>query len=215
VSLIDDALKRAQAAGESEARSPVDRPWVPAPLPDESLARRRRLLRALAIALLVALAAGGAIFLMRREGRGDLPLSRGERRAQGVTSATAVPQPTAVSAALEPKRAGTAKPRPTRPPLTPAQGTPEAEAAIPTPASPSSVPERLTNGKTYIGSVALAGGARIELGGIAWSESEPRALVNDRVVAVGAYVEGFSVSTIEPDRVALEKGGLTIYLSVR
>jgi hypothetical protein len=91
----------------------------------------------------------------------------------------------------------------------------EREVAAPVPASPAPTSGRLTSGKTYVGSVSLAGGARIELGGIVWSETEPRALLNDRVVAVGSYVEGFTVSKIDADRVALEKDGVTISLSVK
>ena len=63
--------------------------------------------------------------------------------------------------------------------------------------------------------MTLPGGAKIELGGIVWSETEPRALLNDRVAAVGAYVEGFTLSKIEQDRVVLEKDGVTISLSVK
>ncbi|HTR02705.1 MAG TPA: hypothetical protein VMN82_05870, partial [Thermoanaerobaculia bacterium] len=69
--------------------------------------------------------------------------------------------------------------------------------------------------KTYPGSVTLPDGGRIELGGVVWSESEPRALLNDRVLGVGAYVEGYSVLRIEEDRVVLEKDGATLTLTVR
>jgi type II secretory pathway component PulC len=69
--------------------------------------------------------------------------------------------------------------------------------------------------RTYAGSVTLPGGEKIELGGIAWSEEEPRALLNDRVVGVGGYVDGYSVSKIETDRVVLEKDGATIVLTVK
>jgi hypothetical protein len=61
----------------------------------------------------------------------------------------------------------------------------------------------------------LGGGVKIELGGIVWSETEPRALLNDRIVAPGGYVEGFNVVKIEEGRVALEKDGVTIYLAVK
>ena len=48
-----------------------------------------------------------------------------------------------------------------------------------------------------------------------WSDAEPRALLNDRVAGVGAWVEGFTVAKIEPERVALEKDGVTIFLSLK
>jgi hypothetical protein len=82
--------------------------------------------------------------------------------------------------------------------------------------APASHPlSAVVDGKSYAGSVTLPGGAKIELGGIVWSETEPRALVNDRIVAVGAYFEGFTLSKIEENRIALEKDGATIYLTVK
>ena len=87
---------------------------------------------------------------------------------------------------------------------------PDADAPA---AEPSA--QHLTVGRTYVGSIALPEGAKVELGGIVWSETEPRALLNDRIVAAGAYVEGFTVSKIEADRVELEKDGLRIFLAVK
>ena len=89
-------------------------------------------------------------------------------------------------------------------------------AGVPKPAEvPAPRRDRLVSGKTYAGSVTLPEGARIELGGIVWSETEPRALLNDRVLGVGAYVEGFRVGTIETERVELRKDDLTIFLTVQ
>jgi hypothetical protein len=76
-------------------------------------------------------------------------------------------------------------------------------------------PQAVADGKTYAGSVTLPGGGKIELGGIVWSETEPRALLNDRIAAVGAYIEGYNLTKIEENRVALEKDGVTIYVSVK
>jgi hypothetical protein len=70
-------------------------------------------------------------------------------------------------------------------------------------------------GKSYKGKVALPDGGSIELGGIVWSEADPRALVNDRVVAVGAYVQGYTIERIEEDRVVLEKDGKRITITVK
>ena len=41
MSLIDEALKRAQEATRSQGAKTDARPWTPAPLPDAGLARRR------------------------------------------------------------------------------------------------------------------------------------------------------------------------------
>ena len=72
-----------------------------------------------------------------------------------------------------------------------------------------------SGGKTYHGRIALPDGGSLELGGIVWSDAEPRALVNDRVVGVGAYVQGYTVERIEEDRVILEKDGKRVTISVK
>ena len=60
MSLIDDALKRAQAAQGNRPPENGKRPWTPAPLPDRGRADRRRALRvAVAVLILVTAGAGG------------------------------------------------------------------------------------------------------------------------------------------------------------
>jgi type II secretory pathway component PulC len=63
--------------------------------------------------------------------------------------------------------------------------------------------------------VELPDGGSLELGGIVWSEADPRALVNDRVVGVGAYVQGYTIERIEEDRVVFEKDGKRITITVK
>ena len=114
-----------------------------------------------------------------------------------------------------PTAAAPARPRPTRAPAATGDeaGITAAPSAAPEPPAPR--PQTLAAGKTYAGSVLLPGGVKIELGGIVWSEVEPRALLNDRITGVGAWIEGFTVTKIEPERVALEKDGLTIFLALK
>ena len=219
MSLIDDALKRAQAAGEGEAVRPTNRPWIPTPLPDPGIARRRALVRWLGIAAAVIVVAAAGVWFVRKEFGSPLPLPAGEGRGEGRPAAAVAPQPTATpdAVALATPIVVT-KPRTTRAPSAPApekvEG--EAEALKPAPAPPAPrAPQAVANGKTYAGSVTLPGGAKIELGGIVWSETEPRALLNDRIAAVGAFVEGYSLTKIEENRVVLEKDGVTIYVSVK
>lgn len=216
MSLIDEALKRAQSAGEGGAAQPGERPWSPPPMPDAGRARGVKLRRVAGAALLTVAAAGAAYLALRRE-----PPAASNSPAQPVTRPLA---PTSAPVAVD--AAPTAFPVsvvPT-PPISRASaavlersleegtGGPEAAAAVEVPAPR---PQRLVSGKTYAGSVALAEGARIELGGIVWSETAPRALLNDRVLGVGAYVEGFTVVSIETERVELRKDDLTIFLSVK
>ena len=113
-----------------------------------------------------------------------------------------------------PASASAPRPRPTRVVAPPPSAEPaEAEAPAPGPAPKPSGP--IASGKTYAGSVTLPGGDRIELGGIVWSETEPRALLNDHVLGTDSYVEGYRVAKIEEDRVALEKDGVTIWVTVK
>ena len=161
------------------------------------------------------MAAGAAVWLLRRAPAEN---ARVPAREAPVAVAVAVTAPPLAAPAPEPSAApgGAAarSPRPT--PLPAATGEPDvpsAASAAPEPPAPRA--QALADGKTYPGSVALPGGAKIELGGIVWSETEPRALLNDRIVGVDAWVEGFTVAKIEPERVALEKDGLTIFLSLK
>ena len=222
MSLIDDALKRAQAAGGGEAK-PANRPWIPTPLPDPGIARRRAAVRWVGIAAaVIAVALAGVWFGRREFVASGHPLPAGEGRGEGRPAAVPVPQPTATPDAVAlATPIIVAQPLVTRPPRaaapTPAAAEAETAAAVkPAPAPPAArAPQAVADGKTYAGSIALPGGAKIELGGIVWSETEPRALLNDRIAAVGAFVEGYSLTKIEENRVALEKDGVTIYISVK
>ena len=118
---------------------------------------------------------------------------------------TLVPTPNAPPAAV----AAPTRPRPTKVAMPQAVDTSSEVVEVPPPRSV------LDDGRTYVGVVNLPDGRRIELGGIVWSEEEPRALLNDRIVATDAYVEGFTVSKIEENRVALVRDGMTIYLSLK
>ena len=216
MSLIDDALKRAQAAGQPAAAGPpAERPWVPAPLPDAGPARRRRLAR-IATAVLAILAAAGAGVWFLRKAPAERPVSPLRQAQLPESSAvTAPPLAAAFPTVSVPPAQAAAKLRPTRLPA-PTGGDPgESAPASAAPDPPAPRAQILVDGKTYAGSVLLPGGAKVELGGIVWSEAEPRALLNDRIAGVGAWVEGFTVAKIEPERVVLERDGLSIFLSLK
>lgn len=169
----------------------------------------------------LVLAAAGAAYLLLRHPAGEPPARRSEAVVPTARPATSAELPTALPVVIVPT-----PPRPSRraaPPSAPSE--PGAAAKAPAPRSepvaagaetPVSRPlPRLGPPRSYAGGVTLPGGDKIELGGIAWSETEPRALLNDRIVAVGGYVDGYSVSRIETDRVELVKDGVTIVLTVR
>ena len=224
MSLIDDALKRAQAADEKAAGKPAERPWIPTPMPDAGLARRRAVMRGLGIAVASLVVAAAAVLVFRRPSGSGSPVPARSGSDLGPSPAALAPlsSPTPLQEVVAvptpttpvPASASAPRPRPTRAVAPPPSAEPAgAEASASVPAPKPSGP--IANGKTYAGSVTLPGGDRIELGGIVWSETEPRALLNDHVLGRDSYVEGYRVAKIEEDRVALEKDGVTIYVTVK
>lgn len=211
MSLIDEALKRAQAATPGAEGREGDRPWVPTPMPDAGRARGLFLRRATWAALLTIAAGGAAYWYAGRRPAGAV--ARPRPASHHIASEAAVPAPSLPTSfplsVVAPPPRGNARVIPADAPA-PAPAPVRAVEAAPAARAP-----RLASGRTYAGSVALSDEAKIELGGIVWSEAEPRALLNDRVLGVGGYVEGFVVTGIETDRVALRKDDLVIYLSVK
>jgi hypothetical protein len=234
VSLIDEALKRAQEASRRQGEPERARPWSPPPLPDAGLARRRAIARALGIGagVIAGLAAVGVlgwiVWNAAASEKTASPVAPAATRA--VAAAAPTPEPTLPETIVsKPPSANAASgvpasPAPIRAPATAsvngAAQSPrtDAQPSVPAPAPAPAVasqPKGLSDGRTYIRVVELPEGGRIELGGIVWSEEEPRALLNDRIVAVDGYVEGFTVSKIDENRVVLTRDGMTIYLAVK
>jgi hypothetical protein len=56
--------------------------------------------------------------------------------------------------------------------------------------------------------------AGIVLEGIVWSETEPVAMINGRILRVGGAVEGYIITKIEPQAVELQGERGTIRLTV-
>jgi hypothetical protein len=212
LSLIDDALKRAREADEKRDGAPRERPWVPAPLPDPAIARRRRLWRGLMLAAIGGAVLAGGFVLFRRtaEPKPGAVTEQGQGRP-GSPPTAVLASPTLVAVEVPPPPAA---PRPTRPARSaPNEAVAEATAGETEarPAPPPAAPRE----RVYSRSVTLPGGEKIELGGIVWSEADPRALVNDRVVGVGSYVEGYTVTKIEEDRITLERDGAGLVVSLK
>ncbi len=217
MSLIDDALKRAQAAGDAAAGRPAERPWIPTPMPDAGLARRRAAIRWIGIAAVAIVVLGAGIALLRGAWTSGSRLPAEKAPAEprpAVLASTPTLAPEAVVVVTTPFPAARFRPtRAPRPVEVAADAVSEPSEARPTaPARPAA---SIVNGRTYAGALTLPGGERIELGGIVWSETEPRALLNDRILGVGSFVEGFHVAKIDEDRVELEKDGVTISITVK
>ena len=199
-------------------------------MPDPGIARAARL-RRIAGVLCVVLAAAGAGYLWLRSAGSSAPAPVKPaptavpvaRSAEVPTELPVVVVPTpprvrraAADVEAAPPAAPSTSARKAAVPAPVSESAPVAPAPSPAPQAVPHAPRPAAAGpRTYPGSVTLPGGEKIELGGIAWSEEEPRALLNDRIVGVGGYVDGYSVSKIETDRVVLEKDGATIVLPVK
>jgi hypothetical protein len=237
MSLIDEALKRAQAAHQGEGRPEEgSRPWTPAPLPDRQRIARARARTIAAVFLAVAAMAVAGTLLFRRERkdavRPSVPPASSTDKASGSaglppieSEVTVAPPPRGLPSLAGPP--GETRPASTPPPsaasVRPAASSPASPAAahltLPAAAGRAEAGERKPRGpaevRAYVGEMPLPGGGKISLDGIVYSESNPVAVVNGKVLPPGGYVEGFTIVTILPDRVELEREGAKIFLTLR
>jgi len=223
MSLIDEALKRAEleAARRDGLRSGAY-PWVP-----EHMPRRRRGRGLIAAAFILLAAIGLGWFLWRR---GETPVIQNPKSTiqnspspvERLETVEVPPPPVGI-----PQRAlardkssanavGTESKRPT-----PAFDTARARVAPPKePGSGSAAAESkpargLSDGRTYAGEVTLPEGPKIALEGIVFSETNPVALINGKVLPPGGVVEEFTIVSIKPDRVELNGRGVTIVVTLK
>lgn len=222
MSLIDDALKRAQAAQEAGRQN--GRPWTPPPLPDSRAARSRGI-RAAAWTGAGVLVLAAAVLLWRPRNPAKPALLSAPAKAPSAAAATLPPITSEVAVAppssgLPPgaiaSSRGETSARPAGKTLERSRATP---APVPAAAAPSagtreSRPHSALNAqeRSYPGEMPLAGGGKITLDGIVFSEASPVAVLNGRVLPVGGFVEGYTVVKILPDRVELEADGARVFL---
>lgn len=127
--------------------------------------------------------------------------------------------PPAQAPTVTPLTARETAPPPALPPAAapqPAPASPAPEALpepapepIPAPAAPAAAPG------VYYREAPLPGGGKLELRGIAFSGTQPTALVNDRVMVAGESVEGYTLVKIEPKRVELQGPDGAIVLTLQ
>ena len=224
MSLIDEALKRAQAAGPVPAeRAPA---WTPTHLPQRRTSAARVAFPI--AAALVALTAAAWLFLHRGRPVASRPPSPARAEASPPTTVPAevagriegpeviVPPPVVPPAA---RRSGSAeissRPKSDETKSAPAKIA-ESHPLVSSPATPAhAAPKTLADGKSYSGEISLPNGAKIELDGIVFSDTNPVALLNGRVIAPGGSIEGMTVARVEPDRVELQGNGVTVFLLVK
>ncbi len=216
MSLIDDALNRAreEAVRQEAARKSGTSRWAPSHVPG---ARKRASGPAALIAVFLA-GVALAWFLLQR---GPGTVSSGPLPAP--PAALARPTATAGEAAASsrPVVPESAKPpsRRARPTSSPARSE-ESPAASPS-STPSGSSSRAGHSepaparKTFVRMAALPGGETIELGGIVYSEGNPVALLNGKVVAPGGSVGNYTVVAVLPERVDFEGEGTTFSILLR
>ena len=227
MSLIDDALKRAEAAGPvSTGRAPA---WTPTHLPERRTSSRR--FAAPLVIGLVALTGGAAWLLVQRHAAVSRPVSHAAAKAPldelpPIASAAEtgriegpeviVPPPVMPPAGARSHAAAersAARPR-TEESKTASESVPEPHPAVSGPVLPHS-PKAVADGRSYTGEISLPNGGKIQLDGIVFSESNPVALLNGHVVAPGGSIEGMTLSKVEPDRVELQGQGITVFLLLK
>jgi len=94
-----------------------------------------------------------------------------------------------------------------------ANAEPRHRSALRVTDSASSPP--LEDGRSYVRAAALPGGRKLELRGIAYSDTQPVVLINGKVLSPGEGVEGYTVVAIGPERVELKGAAGTLYLTLK
>jgi len=241
MSLIEDALKRAQeeAARQDDLERRAKRRWIPPEPPRE---KRRGAVIAAALVCAGGVVAGAWLWRSRRavprpavSSRTDTappvaapaipaPLPQVEvapppGRAGGKEK-PAVPAKNSVAPAAGRDRPAASPPAPPATRMTEEKPRPE-EPASPRPAAPASPrPAPTISGAkaeptSFVRVATLPGGTKIALDGIVYSETNPVALIDGRVVAPGGSVGDFQLVRVEQNRVELRGAGRTIWISLQ
>ena len=226
MSLIDEALKRAELeAARRDGLKSGAYPWVPEHAPK----RRRRWAVIAAVMIAAGIVAGGVMWLSMRPAA--VPVQSPKSKVQSSPPSQELPtvevappprsQPSRVTAeeskaAISKASAELEQPAP-KPPANAAHARtqPNAEPRPASAASDGKAARGSADAKTYVGEATVPDGAKIELGGIVFSESNPVALINGKVLGVGAVVEEFTIVSIQPDRVELRGRGVTMFLALK
>jgi hypothetical protein len=236
VSLIDEALRRArqEAARQDAARQEERYRQVPVLPPMAAMAMRksgcsRHALIGVAVAACVAAGIGIGIYL----GRAPEPQpSPPPQAAAAAPPAPAVSVPETPQRPLEvmedvPEEAPEPEPMPPTPvpvltpepqqvPVTEQETLEPPPALDPAPApEPTPEPAPVPEVRTYVREVPLPDGGTLRLNGIAFSASQPVALINDKVLAEGESYQGFLVIDILANLVELRGNGMTIRVSLK
>ncbi len=140
--------------------------------------------------------------------------SRAGRSQPAAGAESAEPQPTAAAVKAAPSAIAAGEPLTREGSLAAREkDSGQAPGAVRAEAQPP-VPEPAAE-LWFVRLAELPAGVTIDLGGIAWSETGPFALLNKRVLGPGEFVEGYRVVRIDPGQVELEADGETVYIRLK
>lgn len=230
MSLVSDALKKAR---QEAARQDAAQRGLPYAVGAVEKPRGSSLLVGVIAGSVTGVVLLGVIAYLA----GWLGPGRSEKPVAEVAVAQESPEPAAVPESSVPAAAPQPAPAtspallaeatpPPPPPSSPVPAAPPTVVTTPPPAEPAPVvaPEptpqppsepAATEPKRYVGSVPLPGGGAVTLNGIAYSEQNPIAVLDGRVVGPGESVQGFVVVAIERKQVKLEGHGQVVYVALR
>jgi len=120
---------------------------------------------------------------------------------------TPAPTPTPESVVI-------ATPTPAPPPVPEPTPAPAAPEPVPTP-EPTPEPTPAPEIRTYIREIPLPEGGSLRLNGIAFSATQPVALINDKVLAKGESYQGFMVTDIQSNLVELRNNGTIVRVTLK
>jgi hypothetical protein len=231
VSLINEALKRAK---QETIRREAAQKGVPLPVLESGPPRSPWLFVAMGV-LVAALAASLTALLMVYRSEASPP-ARPEPIPVAAVQVEAAPAPTTPTPLetidIEEQGVAEVSPAPSRPTARPEPTAPTV-STIPRPEpSPAAAADRMPveapdaviglaeapvepSGASYLHRAELAEGVTLELGGIAWSESGPIALLNGQAVGQGERVNGYLVVEIQPQQIELRGTAGTVFIRIK
>ncbi|MEE2778156.1 MAG: hypothetical protein VYE73_15495 [Acidobacteriota bacterium] len=239
MSLINDALRKARLEAEKQDR---DRGAPAIPSAPNHVPPRPRARRAAVAVGVLAVAFTAFLLWPRTPGSQEdrtftadpepttLATAAIEQEPNPATDATEGPNRNAAPAVAKPLNE--AEPPPIEPddaghepvaPIQPADAATELEATTePAPAELTTLEQRhpagghpSLDGGSFVRSVQIPNGVRLELQGIAWSDTHPVALVNGNAMGMGEGLGGYLIQYIHRDYVDMRRGDTTFRLRLR
>lgn len=240
MSLINEALKRARQ--ESRRREALAKGLPLAP-PPRSASPRSWMVAAvvvMALALLVSLVTIARLATKEpttsasvvassddhdthREAGEPEPSTLTDTSIETIATTVPVPEPRGSLARLQASVAENAPPPPiseellqgsTKLPDPPLEGV-SLSPGTRNPGAEDSPGNSSPQARVFVERATLASGDTLELGGIAWSQTGPYALLDERVVGLGESVMGYLVTRIAPQEVELEGSDGTILIRLK